>query len=57
MEIKFGIEILIAAGANFIAIVAGIIHITNRITEIHTDVKWIKKSCPKCQLNSEDPTP
>jgi len=41
------------AGLNLSTLVGGIIHLTNRLTRIETDVKWIKAGCPKCQQTSE----
>jgi hypothetical protein len=45
--------IIIAALSNLVLILGGVIHLTNRITEIGTDVKWIKKNCPVCGLKDE----
>jgi len=42
--------------ANLFTLVAGLIHMATRLTRIETDVKWIKKSCPLCQLNLENLT-
>lgn len=48
------IMILGLALSNLFVLVGGLIHLATRLTRIETDVKWIKKSCPQCQLNSEN---
>jgi len=37
------------SGVNIATLLLGIINITSRLTRIETDVKWIKRGCPKCQ--------
>jgi hypothetical protein len=54
MTINLGPEIIAALLANLIVIIAGVVHLATRITEIHTDIKWIKKRCPQCQPISEE---
>jgi hypothetical protein len=54
VEMKFTIEVLIIFAANLIALIGGLIHVTNKITEIHTDIKWIKANCPRCTYFKED---
>lgn len=42
--------------ANLFTLVGGLIHITARLTRIETDLKWVKRNCPRCQQTSENPT-
>ena len=42
--------------ANLFAMVGGVIKISNRLTKIETDLKWVIRNCNRCQLNSEKPT-
>jgi hypothetical protein len=46
--------ILGISGLNLSTLVGGLIHLTNRLTRIETDIKWIKAGCPKCQQTSEN---
>lgn len=44
------------ASSNLIVFVGGLIHLTTRLTRIETDLKWIKKRCPQCLPNLDNPT-
>lgn len=44
------------SGLNLSTLLGGIIHLTNRLARIETDIKWIKKGCPRCPQNSDNPT-
>ena len=55
MSIEAWIMIVGIALANLFTLVGGLIHMTTRLTRIETDVKWIKRNCPQCQQNSENP--
>jgi hypothetical protein len=41
--------------ANLFTLVGGLVHITNRLTRIETDLKWIKKRCPQCLPSLDHP--
>ena len=47
-------ELMLTLLANIIIVVGALVHITGRITEIHTDVKWIKRNCPRCAAKQEE---
>ena len=42
--------------AHLATLVCGLIHITNRLTKIETDITWLKKNGTKCPQNSETPS-
>jgi len=42
------------ATSNLFILIGGLVHIATRLTRIETDLKWVKKNCPACQLNSEN---
>lgn len=52
MTIETWIIIFAISGLNLSTLVGGLIHITNRLTVIETDIKWIKRGCPKCQTTN-----
>lgn len=41
--------------ANLFTLAGGLIHMTNKLTRIETDLKWVKGNCPQCQQTSENP--
>lgn len=50
--------VLIGLGlfANALVIGGGYVNIKTTLTEIKTDLKWIKKRCPQCQPISDENT-
>jgi len=55
MSIEAWIMIVGIALANLFTLAGGLIHITQRLTRIETDVKWVKGNCPQCQQTLENP--
>lgn len=51
------ITISIFAVSNVSALVGLYIGVLTKLTRIETDLTWIKKACPSCQLSSESHTP
>ena len=49
MSMETWIIILGITGINLSTFVGGLIHITNRLTKIETDLKWVIKNCDRCQ--------
>lgn len=54
MSYEAWIMIFGIALANLFTLTGGLVHIATRLTRIETDIKWIKKGCPKCQQTSEN---
>jgi hypothetical protein len=50
------ITIVGMAITNLVALMAGLIHLTSRLARIETDLKWVKRNCPKCPQNSDENT-
>ena len=53
MSYEAWIMIFGIALANLFTLTGGLVHISNRLTKIETDLKWIKAGCPQCQQTSE----
>jgi hypothetical protein len=53
MTTETWVIILGISGLNLSTLVGGIIHLTNRLTTIETDLKWIKGSCPMCEAKKD----
>lgn len=42
---------------NLIALIGTMLNVASKLSRIETDVKWIKRNCPRCQPTLENPSP